>query len=195
MLVRAQMVIRGDRMPRKLKGYRPCKISKTRRHKTYGYSTQKSGPAACSLLGLLAPKSAVFAECRVTPGTVITKQNWMQYGDCFSAGVQHFWQGDLFWKMPDEVQIHLGPLPSWTLPQPFVEATEKYGAQTRLVKPPDGCYKLDDYVAGVPFLNPSGPDKGTESATPRANVLCGTGKCRRNGITSENMRHRRACSS
>jgi len=33
-----------------------------------------------------------------------------------------------------------------------------------LVKQSDGRYKLDNYVAGYPFPNPSGPDKGTEIA-------------------------------
>jgi hypothetical protein len=101
-------------------------------------------------------------KCDVSPSTVITMQNWMQYRDCFSLGVQHFFQGDLFYKMPADVQITVGPQHNWTLPKPYVEATEKYGSQTRLVQQPDGRYRLDNYVAGLPFPNPSGPDKGTE---------------------------------
>ncbi len=111
---------------------------------------------------ILALPLLALADCNVTPGTVITKQNWTQYKDCFSEGVQHFWQGDLFWKMPDDVQIKVGPQHNFTLPKPYVEATEKYGGQTRLVKQPDGRYRLENYVAGLPFPNPSGPDKGTE---------------------------------
>src|SRR4051794_36189537 len=49
------------------------------------------------LLLMLSPLAAM-ADCNATPGTTITKQNWTQYKDCFSEGVQHFWQGDLFWK-------------------------------------------------------------------------------------------------
>jgi len=113
-------------------------------------------------LFLLVSPLLVLADCNVTPGTVITKQNWMQYKDCFSEGVQHFWQGDLFWKMPDDVAIKVGPQHNWVLPKPYVEATEKYGGQTRLVKQADGRYKLENYVAGTPFPNPSGPEKGTE---------------------------------
>jgi hypothetical protein len=117
-------------------------------------------------LGLLLAFSppAALADCNVSPGTTITKQNWMQYKDCFSEGVQHFWQGDMFWKMPDDAEIRVGPQHSWTLPRPYVEATEKYGGQTRLIKQADGRYKLENYVAGTPFPNPSGPDKGTEIA-------------------------------
>jgi hypothetical protein len=111
---------------------------------------------------LLGPAAAAMADCNVSPGTTINKQNWMQYKDCFSEGVQHFWQGDLFWKMPDDVSIKVGPQHTYVLPKPFVEATEKYGGQTRLVKLGDGRYKLENYIAGVPFPNPSGPEKGTE---------------------------------
>ena len=115
-------------------------------------------------VGLLLPLLPVvaIADCNVTQGTTITKQNWVQYRDCFSEGIQHLWQGDLFYKMPDDVQIRVGPQHNWTLPRPYIEATEKYGGQTRLVKQPDGRYKLENYVAGTPFPNPSGPDKGTE---------------------------------
>jgi hypothetical protein len=111
----------------------------------------------------LAPAVAL-ADCNAKPGTVITKQNWTQYKDCFSYGEQRLWQGDLFWKMPDDVEIHVGVQHPWTLPRPYVEATEKYGSQTRLVKQPGGLYKLENYVAGLPFPNPSEPDKGTKIA-------------------------------
>jgi len=84
-------------------------------------------------LGFLAPAVA-SADCNVKPGTVITKQNWTQYKDCFSDGIQRFWQGDLFWKMPEDAEIHVGVQHPWALPKPYVEATEKYGSQTRLVK-------------------------------------------------------------
>src|SRR5215469_10000449 len=87
-------------------------------------------------LGLLVPSARALADCSAKQGDVISKQNWMQYKDCFSEGVQHFWQGDLFYKMPDDVQITVGPQHNWALPKPFVEATEKYGGQTRLVKQP-----------------------------------------------------------
>src|SRR5947209_5994032 len=115
-------------------------------------------PLLAISLGLLAPATLALADCNVKPGDVITKQNWMQYKDCFSEGVQHFWQGDLFYKMPDAVQIKVGPQHSYILPKPFVEATEKYGGQTRLVKQGDGRYRLENYVAGVPIPNPSGSE-------------------------------------
>jgi hypothetical protein len=116
-------------------------------------------------LGILAPAAALAADCDVKPGTVISKQNWMQYKDCFTYGEQRLWQGDLFWKIPEDVEIHVGAPHHYTLPKPYVEATEKYGGQARLVKQPGGLYKLDNYVMGLPFPNPSEPDKGTKIIT------------------------------
>src|SRR5260370_14239867 len=113
--------------------------------------------------GILAP-AAALADCDVKRGTVITKQNWTQYKDCFSYGEQRLWSGDLFWKMPDDAEIHVGAPHQWTLPKAYVEATEKYGSQTRMVRLAGGLYKLENYVAGLPFPNPSEPDKGTKIA-------------------------------
>ena len=126
-------------------------------------SSTRLGLLLAICLGILAPAVAL-ADCNVKPGTVINKQNWMQYKDCFTYGEQRLWQGDMFWKMPEDAEIHVGKQHSWTLPKPYVEATEKYGAQTRLAKQPNGLYKLENYVAGLPFPNPSEPDKGTKIA-------------------------------
>ncbi|MGA2411441.1 MAG: DUF1329 domain-containing protein [Candidatus Binataceae bacterium] len=122
------------------------------------------GLAAVCSIALGAYAGDAIADCNAAPGTVITKANWQQYKDCFSDGVQYLWTGAEFWKMPDDVEIHVGTPHQWTLPAPFMEATEKYGSQTRLTKQSDGEFKLEDYTAGTPFPNPSGPDKGTEIA-------------------------------
>lgn len=113
-------------------------------------------------LALIAPSGAALADCNPAPGTVITMSNWQQYKDCFSEGVQGLFQGTYFWKMPPDVEMPVGKPHTWTLPKQYVEATEKYGSQTRLTKLPDGRYRLDNYVSGVPFPHPSGPEKGTE---------------------------------
>ena len=70
----------------------------------------------------------------VSAGTVITKANWRKYKDCFSDGIQAFWQGAYFWKISEDVEIHVGNPHTSTLPKPFIEASEKYDGQTRLVK-------------------------------------------------------------
>lgn len=122
------------------------------------------GIFAIVLGALIAFPALALADCDAKPGTVITKQNWMQYKDCFSEGVQYFWQGAGFWKMPDDVEIHVGPQHHWEYPKEFTEANEKYGGQARLVPQANGEYQLENYIAGFPFPDPSGPEKGTEIA-------------------------------
>lgn len=116
------------------------------------------------LLGLASAPQAGSADCNPTPGTVVKMSNWQQYKDCFSDGVQYFFEGAGFWKMPQDVEIHVGKPHVWELPKPYVEATEKYGGQARLTQLPDGRYRLDNYIAGLPFPHPSGPEMGTEIA-------------------------------
>jgi Protein of unknown function (DUF1329) len=120
--------------------------------------------ATVLLAGLVGGVSGVLAACSVTPGTVITTRNWTTYQDCFSVGEQYFWKGTGFWKMPDDVEIHVGKQHTWSLPKPYIEANEKYGGQARLVKQADGRYRLENYIAGFPFPAPSGPDKAAEIA-------------------------------
>lgn len=105
-----------------------------------------------------------LADCTPDPGTVIQQSNWQKYKDCFSDGEQYFWQGSGFWKMPDDAEVRVGQPHHWQLPKPYVEATEKYGGQARLALQSDGRYRLENYIAGVPFPNPSGANKGTEIA-------------------------------
>jgi hypothetical protein len=90
-----------------------------------------------ALLVLATPAAPVLAGCTVSAGTVITKANWRKYKDCFSDGIQAFWQGAYFWKISEDVEIHVGNPHTSTLPKPFIEASEKYGGQTRLVKQSD----------------------------------------------------------
>src|SRR5260370_42441639 len=117
-------------------------------------SSKRLGLLLVICLGFLAPAVAL-ADCNVKPGTVITKQNWTQYKDCFTYGEQRLWQGDLFWKSPEGVEVHGGVPHHWTLAKPYVEAAEEYGGQAPLGKQPAGLYKLANYLRGVPFPNPS----------------------------------------
>jgi hypothetical protein len=55
--------------------------------------------------------------------------------------------------MPDDAEIHVGAQHQWTLPKPYVEATEKYGGQTRLVKQPGGLYKLETRAPRLPPMS------------------------------------------
>jgi hypothetical protein len=106
------------------------------------------------------PSKQAGGSGTIPPGTVITQANWQQYKQFFSDGEIYLWQGSGFWKMPPDVHIEVGPTKVYPLPPPFVEATEKYGSQTRLEKQGDGRWKLLNYVAGVPFPIPEEPNKG-----------------------------------
>jgi hypothetical protein len=112
-----------------------------------------------------APAETALEESEtatIPPGTTITKSNWMQYKAFFTDGEIGFWEGRWFWKMPDDVQINVGPTQIYPLPEPFLELTEKYGDQTRLIRLPDGRWQLRNYVAGIPFPVPREPDLGVK---------------------------------
>jgi hypothetical protein len=96
----------------------------------------------------------------IPPGTTITKSNWRQYQQFFTQGEIGFWEGKWFWKMPDDVQINVGPTEVYPLPEPFIELSEKYGDQTQLVRLPDGRWRVKNYIAGIPFPIPHDPNMG-----------------------------------
>ncbi|MGH7934360.1 MAG: DUF1329 domain-containing protein, partial [Candidatus Binataceae bacterium] len=113
---------------------------------------------------IATPALADNPAATIPPGTVITMQNWQQYKQFFTEGVQGFFEGKWFWKMPSDLEIHVAATHVYPLPKPFIEANEKYGGQARLVKQSDGRWKLENYVAGFPFPDPSGPNKALEIA-------------------------------
>jgi Protein of unknown function (DUF1329) len=96
----------------------------------------------------------------IAPGTRITIQNWRQYRQFMPDGMQALFEGRQFWKMPPDVEIDVGPTIIHPLPRGYVEATEKYGSQTRVVELPNDRLTIKDYVAGCPFPNPTEPHKG-----------------------------------
>ena len=79
-------------------------------------------------------------------------------------GMIALFSGQYAWKMPADVEMNVAPTTIHPLPKRFWDAVEKYSAQTRLVKLPNGAYNIVNYVSGVPFPHPTGPDKGTEIA-------------------------------
>jgi hypothetical protein len=86
----------------------------------------------------------------------------MQYKAFFSEGERGLWEGRWFWKMPDDVQITVGPTNVYPLPDPFLQLSEKYGDQTKLIRLPDGRWQLRNYVAGMPFPVPREPNSGVK---------------------------------
>jgi hypothetical protein len=94
-------------------------------------------------------------------GTKITMSNWLQYQQFMPFGMIQMFKGVYNWKMPPDVEIDVGPShQGGNLPQTWVEATEKYGAQTNVQVLPNGHYKIENYQGGTPFPNPTEPDKG-----------------------------------
>jgi hypothetical protein len=96
----------------------------------------------------------------IPPGTKITLQNWRQYKKFMQVWMQAAYEGHYTWHVgssPDYTVV-VGPTQHYPLVRKFVEDTEKYGGQTKLVKTPWGGMKWEGYVAGVPFPNPTEPD-------------------------------------
>jgi len=96
----------------------------------------------------------------IPPGTKITMQNWQQYKEFMPDGMVALFQGTYFWKMPPDVEIDVVPTIIHPLPKGYLDATEKYASQVKLVELPDGGLTISGYSAGIPFPNPEEPHKG-----------------------------------
>jgi hypothetical protein len=94
-------------------------------------------------------------------GTIITTSNWQQYKSVMPLGMIKLFEGTYGWKMPADVSIPVGPAHlGGNLPKTWVEATEKYGAQTGVEVLGNGHYEIKNYYGGTPFPNPQEPHKG-----------------------------------
>jgi Protein of unknown function (DUF1329) len=96
----------------------------------------------------------------IAPGTTITAQNWEQYQRFMPEGMAALFQGKYFWKMPPDVQMEVGPTVINPLPKTYIDATEKYSGQVKMVELPDGGLTLSGYQGGIPFPNPAEPHQG-----------------------------------
>jgi hypothetical protein len=93
-------------------------------------------------------------------GTRITIQNWQKYRAYMPDGMAALFEGKYYWKMPPDVEMEVGPTTIYPLPKNYIEATEKYASQVRLVDLPGGRLNLDNYQGGIPFPNPADPHRG-----------------------------------
>jgi hypothetical protein len=105
-------------------------------------------------LGLGAPATPI------PPGTKITTQNWQQYRQYMSDGVQSLFEGKYFWKMPADAQIVVGPAILNPPPRNYQAATESFSSEVKLRDLPDGGLTIDGYRGGTPFPSPADPHKG-----------------------------------
>ena len=90
----------------------------------------------------------------------ITVQNWEKYRNDMPAGMIRLFEGKDFWKMPNDVEIDVGPMVSEHPPAGYLKATEEYSRQVRVVHLADGHNDLSNYVGGEPFPKPQDPDRG-----------------------------------
>lgn len=106
------------------------------------------------------PISAVTSRDSIPIGTTITTQNWNNFRQFMPDGMISFFEGKQFWKMPDDVSMEVGPTVDYPLPRNYLEATEKYASQVKIVELPDSGLTLTNYHGGVPFPNPAEPHRG-----------------------------------
>ena len=103
---------------------------------------------------------ATKSQGTIAPGTKISMANWQQYKQFMPVGMIALFEGKYYWKMPADVEMDVVPTVNHPLPKAFVEASEKYGSQTRVVRLPDGRMNIENFITGWPFPHPSEPDMG-----------------------------------
>jgi hypothetical protein len=104
--------------------------------------------------------AAIGSSGSIADGTIITMQNWQNYRQFMPDGMVAFFEGRYFWKMPADIQMPVGPTIIHPLPSGYMEATEKYAAQVKIVEQSDGGLTLTGYNGGIPFPRPDEPHKG-----------------------------------
>src|SRR5580704_6429935 len=117
----------------------------------------------------LAGRTLVLADSGDVPlekqaplpvGTVITTQNWRQYKDYMSLGMQILFEGQYAYKLAPDQEVVVGPPTKVVLPREYVKNTEKYSSQVGLKVLPDGGTLIQNYTAGAPFPYLTEPNLG-----------------------------------
>ena len=101
-------------------------------------------------------------EGTIRAGTRITLSNWEQYRAFMPDGMIALFSGKYGLKMPNDVEMDVGPPIHIVAPGSFRQASEKYSGEARVVHLPNGRNDIVNYVAGEPFPVPQGPHKGYE---------------------------------
>jgi hypothetical protein len=86
--------------------------------------------------------------------------DWQQYRDYMPDGMEMLFEGKYSWKMPNDVELDIGPTVIHSLPKNYLDATEKYSGQVQLVELPGGGLTLSGYQGGLPFPHPAEPHAG-----------------------------------
>ena len=101
-----------------------------------------------------------YVDYQAAAKTSITMQNWQQFRENMPDGMAMLFQGKQFWKMPTDVEMPIGPTLIRPLPKSYIDATQKYAAQIKLIELPGGRLTLSGYSGGAPFPIPTEPHKG-----------------------------------
>jgi hypothetical protein len=118
---------------------------------------------AAIFLAAIATGSLSNAAERQDPipaGTAITTQNWQNYKQYMTEGMQALFAGRYFWKLPPDASIEVGQTKAYPLPQIFLDNTRKYSQHVQIRELPNGGHTVTGYVAGQPFPDPDPPMKG-----------------------------------
>jgi Protein of unknown function (DUF1329) len=121
--------------------------------------------AALAVVATFVSGAAIAAEPEtmsqpIPEGTVITPQNWQQYKSYMTDGMQALFAGTYTMKFPPDFQMVVDKTHSYQPPPSFIQATEKYSPQVKIVDLPGGKHTITNYVAGLPFPNPKPPLQG-----------------------------------
>jgi hypothetical protein len=88
-------------------------------------------------------------------------QNWQQYQKFMTDGMKALFQGfGGKWKLPDDYQMVIEPTKQYQASATYMDQTEKYAKDVKIVSLPNGGHTIEGYVGGVPFPNPQEPLKG-----------------------------------
>jgi hypothetical protein len=93
-------------------------------------------------------------------GTRITMNNWFKYQQAMPLGMIELFKGNYFWKMPQDIEIDVGPTTISSPTARYAEATKKYSESVHVVHLANGHNDIENYKGGMPFPNPQEPDKG-----------------------------------
>jgi len=122
-------------------------------------NAQAQGKFDASAYEALAPADSAAT---IAPGTRITLENWTKYRRFMPIGMQALFSGHYAWKIGSgpEYAMEVGPTIPIPLSRKYRADTEKYSGKVRLKQVSSGGYTVENYVAGVPFPNPTEPELG-----------------------------------
>jgi hypothetical protein len=99
--------------------------------------------------------TAIDSRDSVPVGTRIDLSNWKQYRNFIHIGIQALYSGEFFWHIGTDADFARTIVPTvrMSMPYQYLQDTEKYSGQVKLVHTSNGGTTVEGYVAGIPFPN------------------------------------------